>query len=86
MSEHILNNLSIAVLSLDHRLGLRFINQSAESLLEISGKRAFNQHISEIIVKSDDLESILSEALQTGHKFTRRKVKLELSERSFHHV
>tara|TARA_B110000093_G_scaffold36375_1_gene37975 strand:+ start:8485 stop:9534 length:1050 start_codon:yes stop_codon:yes gene_type:complete len=83
MSEHILNNLSIAVLSLDHRLGLRFINQSAESLLEISGKRAFKQHISEIIVKSDDLESILFEALQTGHKFTRRKVKLELSNGHF---
>jgi two-component system nitrogen regulation sensor histidine kinase GlnL len=78
MSEHILNNLSIAVLSLDHRLSLRFINQSAESLLEVSGKRACNQHISEIIVKSDDLEAILFEALQTGHKFTRRKVKLEL--------
>lgn len=83
MSEHILNNLSIAVLSLDHRLSLRFINQSAESLLEVSGKRACNHPISEIIVNSEDLEAILFEALQTGQKFTRRKVKLELSNGHF---
>ncbi|MDP6315820.1 MAG: nitrogen regulation protein NR(II) [Pseudomonadales bacterium] len=78
MSEQILHNLSISVLSVDQQLTLCFINQSAENLLEISGKRAINQHISDILLNTDELETILLEALDTGQLYTRRKVKLDL--------
>jgi len=79
MSEQILNNLNISVLVFDHELHLCSINQAAENLLEISGKRAIQHHISEIFLNSEELESILFEAMQSSQPYTRRKVKLDLT-------
>jgi two-component system nitrogen regulation sensor histidine kinase GlnL len=78
MSDNILNNLNISVLSLNHELSLLYINPSAESLLEVSGNRTLNHHISEFLLNSRELESVLYDSLQTGQIYTRRKVKLDL--------
>ena len=79
MHERILSNLNISVLVVDHELKLSFINQAAESLLEISGKRAMFHPISDIFTHSEELESILFAAMQSSQLYTRRKVKLELA-------
>lgn len=79
MNECILDNLSTALLFLDHELKLCLINPSAESLLEISGPRSRGQPISELIAQSRELESVMYDALQTGQPYTRRKAELKLA-------
>lgn len=79
MNESILDNLSTALLSLDHELKLRFINPAAESLLEFSGNRSCGQPISELLQDSRELESVMYDALQTGQPYTRRKADLKLA-------
>ena len=78
MNDHILNNLSTAILSLDHELQLCFINQAAESLLEISAKQGLGQKITDLIVHSQSMQSLLYDALQTGQPYTQRKTQMRL--------
>jgi len=79
MSEELLNNLSIAVVCLDQELNLSLINPSAESLLEVSGKRAIDHSINDIFLNSAELCASLKGTLSTGQPYTRRKVKLDLT-------
>lgn len=76
--ELILRNLSSATLCLDHRLRVQFINQSAESLLEVSEARCLGLPVSAILANSAELEGILFDALQTNQPYTRRKDTLAL--------
>ncbi|MBD3646276.1 MAG: PAS domain-containing protein, partial [Pseudomonadales bacterium] len=78
MNENILDNLSTALLSLDHELRLCFINPAAESLLDISGTRSRGQRVSDLFRETRELESLMYEALQTGQPYTRRKTELKL--------
>ncbi len=78
MAENILASLSAAIICVDHELRLRFINQSAEVLLEISGTRFYGHPISDIVAHMDELESILYDALQTGQAYTRRRSRIDL--------
>ncbi|MFT5211937.1 MAG: two-component system nitrogen regulation sensor histidine kinase GlnL [Flavobacterium sp.] len=78
VSEVLLNNLNIAVICLDAKLAIILINQSAEMLLEVSGKRAKDHHIKDLLLNSDELCASLQEALSNGQPYTRRKVKLDL--------
>lgn len=74
----VLDNLNTAVLSLDHELKVCFINQSAENLLEVSGKQSIGSKISELILQSKEMEAILYDTLQTGQPYTKRKSCLRL--------
>ena len=77
-SEVLLNHLNIAVICLDAKLKIILINQSAETLLEVSGKRAKNLHIKNLLLNCEELCVSLEEALSNGQPYTRRKVKLDL--------
>lgn len=77
-NDNLLNNLSTAVLSLDHELRLCYINQAAESLLEVSSKRSLGMKYRELIPASEAMESILYDALQTSQQYTQRKAQLHL--------
>ncbi|MEX2489803.1 MAG: nitrogen regulation protein NR(II) [Pseudomonadales bacterium] len=79
MNESILDNLSTALLFLDHQLKLCFINPSAESLLEISGTRSCGQPVSELFAETRELESVMYDAIQTGQPYTRRKAEIKLN-------
>ncbi|MDG1908171.1 MAG: PAS domain-containing protein, partial [Pseudomonadales bacterium] len=68
--ESMFNVMNIAVLCVDHELNIRFINQSAESLLDISANRAINFSISELILNSEELESVLFDAIQIQNPYT----------------
>ncbi len=72
----ILNNMSTAVLSLDHELKLLFMNQSAESLLGLSGKQGYGHRLRELVPGFDVVEATLFEAIQTGQPFTQRQAQL----------
>lgn len=78
MAENILGSLSAAILCVDHELKLRFINQSAESLLEASGTRYCGHSISELLLNSSELVSVMYDALQTNQPYTRRRAQLDL--------
>ncbi|MCZ6503864.1 MAG: nitrogen regulation protein NR(II) [Gammaproteobacteria bacterium] len=79
MNDNILNNLSTAVLSLDHELRLCYINQAAESLLEISAKQSLGQIITNLIPHVESMQSVLYDALQTGQPYTQRKTQIRLA-------
>ncbi len=79
MNHNILNSLSTAILLLDHELKLCFINQAAESLLEISSRRSMGHHITDLIPASAAIESILYDAIQTNQKYTQRKAQIHLA-------
>ncbi len=76
--ELILKNLSSATLCLDHQLRVQFINQSAESLLEVSESRCIGLPVSEIVANPSELQGVLFDALQTNQRYTRRKDTLSL--------
>jgi two-component system, NtrC family, nitrogen regulation sensor histidine kinase GlnL len=78
MNDNILNNLSTAILILDHELKLCFINQAAESLLEISSRRSIGHPIVELIPAAAAIESILLDAIRTNQRYTQRKAQLHL--------
>lgn len=79
MADNILGSLSAAIVCVDHELKLRFINQSAEVLLEVSGSRGCGHTISELLHNSTELESVMYDALQTGQPYTRRRGQLDLA-------
>jgi len=76
--ESMLNAMNIAVLCVDHELNIRFINQSAESLLDISANRAVSLSISELIQNSEEIESVLFDAIQIHHPYTQRRASFKL--------
>lgn len=79
MADNILESLSAAIVCVDHELKVRFVNQSAEVLLEVSGTRSCGQPISTILHSDEELVSIMYDALQTGQPYTRRRGKLQLN-------
>jgi two-component system nitrogen regulation sensor histidine kinase GlnL len=79
MNDNILNDLNTAILSLDHELRLCFINPAAESLLELSAKRALGHTIAELIPTAGSVEAILYDTLQTGQQYTQRRAHIHLA-------
>lgn len=78
MANNILDSLTCAIICVDHELRLGFINHSAESLLEVSGNRGCGHTISELLVNTAELESVMYDALQTGQPYTKRREQLQL--------
>ena len=79
MANNILDSLTSAIICLDHQLRLCYMNQSAESMLEVSGNRLCGHTISDVLVNSGELQSMLYDALQTGQPYTKRREKLILT-------
>ena len=79
MAENILNNLCTAVISLDHELKVCFINQSAESLLEISANKSLDKPLAELGWGFDQYMSIFYDAIQSGQPYTQRMAEFTLT-------
>ncbi len=79
MNDNILNDLNTAILSLDHELRLCFINPAAESLLELSSKRALGHTFAELIPAAGSVQAILYDTLQTGQQYTQRRAQIHLT-------
>ena len=78
MANNILDSLTSAIICVDHELRLCYINQSAESLLEISGNRSCGHTIGELLGNTAELEGVMYDALQTGQPYTKRRELLTL--------
>tara|TARA_B100000029_G_scaffold390314_1_gene387103 strand:+ start:266 stop:1411 length:1146 start_codon:yes stop_codon:yes gene_type:complete len=79
MAENILNNLCTAVIALDHELKICFINQSAESLLEISASRSLDIPLAELIWGFDPYISMFYDAIQSGQPYRQRMAEFTLT-------
>lgn len=74
----LLDNLNTAVLLLDERLVVDYINPAAESILQISSSRLRGIEASELFAEEKLSREVLEEALETEHPFTRRHEALKL--------
>lgn len=75
-NEQVLNNLSVAIVSLDSELRTEWLNLSAEAMLGCSNRFAQGKKISAIVPMPQSLLEQIAEAMQTGQTMVRRRVKL----------
>lgn len=75
----LLDNLATAVITLDRHLKIRYLNPSAEILLEISDSRSKGTCISECFRNPGKMESFLYATLQTNQAITNRKTEVTLT-------
>ena len=66
MQRTILDNLSTAVVLLDHELCVQYVNPAGENLFHISNKRAQSISLGKIMFITDRLCSALSKPLMTN--------------------
>ncbi len=78
MTDTILGNLCTAIILLDHELRVRFINQAAESLLEISAHRSIGVRLTESIPDFQKFISVFINAIQSRQPYTQRLAELHL--------
>ncbi|MAL99590.1 nitrogen regulation protein NR(II) [Hydrocarboniclastica marina] len=77
--KRMLENLSTAVLLLDRRLRVIYINPAAEMLFEVSGKRIQDAPVTDLFIETDEALQTLQESVVSGHPFTRREAEFMLS-------
>lgn len=73
LQKRILENLSTAVLLLDDKLAITYLNPAAEILFETSSKSISQQKFDHIFYEGANSENELLAALETGHPFTKRE-------------
>lgn len=78
VSDHILDNLTTAVLTLDRQLRLTSINPAGEALFQISAKKALKRTLPELLPRNRLLITPLKQTLNQGAPFTARGVHLAL--------
>lgn len=76
LQKRVLENLSTAVLLLNDKLAVTYLNPAAEVLFETSRKSIYQQKFDQIFYESDDGEKELLSALKTGHPFTKREATI----------
>ena len=78
MLERVVDNLSTAVLLIDHELRLRFINPAAEMLLQLGASKLRGRRLSELLALEQRLIDLLRQALAERAVFTARGLELAL--------
>ncbi len=73
----ILNNLSVAVICLDHLQRIEWMNPAAETLLQTSNRFCDQQPISTVVMLPGDLLAQLDDALATGQSLIYRHLSLK---------
>lgn len=74
---HILEHQSTAVVLLDSKLCVTYLNQSAEFLLAASNERSHGDHLRLLLRGDEDFEAELEAALSKEQSFTRRITHLK---------
>lgn len=72
----VVDGLSVAVLVLDRRLRLLFMNAAAETLFESSFRKARKLVLSELIVGAEPFIAGLRHCLESGHPYIERELQL----------
>jgi two-component system, NtrC family, nitrogen regulation sensor histidine kinase GlnL len=74
----LLDNISTAVLLLDHELRIQFMNPAAEMMLEMSNQRLCGESIHNVFSEGGQPLSGFEQALNSGQPFTKRQTVLRL--------
>ena len=72
----VVDGLSIAVLVLDRRLRLLFMNAAAEALFELSFRKAYKLGLPELLVGAEAFVGGLRNCLASGHPYIERELHL----------
>jgi two-component system nitrogen regulation sensor histidine kinase GlnL len=73
----ILNNLSVAVIALNHRQCVEWLNPAAETLLQTSNRFCDQQPLSAVVILPDELPEQIDDALATGQSLIYRHLALK---------
>lgn len=74
----LLDNMHAAILLLDSKLHLHYMNTAAEGLLEMSAQRYEGVHVSHLFTENGDIPEGLIKASQNRQRFTKRETTLRL--------
>lgn len=74
--EHLLNNLSVAIVSLDSTLTIEWLNLAAESMFGCSKRFAQGKKIANIVPIPDSLIKQITEATHTNQSVVSRRVEI----------
>jgi two-component system, NtrC family, nitrogen regulation sensor histidine kinase GlnL len=80
-SRRILENLTTAVVLLDARLCVAYLNPACEQMFALSARQAARLPLAELIPGARALEEGLRRALASGQAYTERELPLELPDR-----
>jgi len=75
----LLDNISTAVLLLDHELKIRYLNAAAEIMLEMSAQRLLGESIHQVFTEGGRPLEGFEQALRSGQPFTKRQTSLRLA-------
>lgn len=73
----VLEGLTTAVLLLDDKLGIQYLNPAAEQFFATSATHLINAHVA-CLLRGDEAKLELEKALKEQHSFTKREVKVQL--------
>lgn len=76
LHKRILDNLSHAVLVLDQRLAVSYINPAGEVLFGVSSRQALGRPARDLLHTESRIDDGLRQALDGGHPFTERELEL----------
>ncbi|HEX7080973.1 MAG TPA: nitrogen regulation protein NR(II) [Gammaproteobacteria bacterium] len=77
----ILQSLTTAIVALDERLSITYLNPAAENLLGISARQAAGRALSELVRPPDELERLCRRVLDSGLTFSLRELAARVGER-----
>lgn len=75
-NRRVVEGLSLAVIVLDRRLRVAFMNPAAETLFESSFRKARNLILPELIIGPDTFITGLQQCLESGHPYIERELQL----------
>ena len=75
----LLDYMATATIVLDRELKIIYLNNSAETLLAISGQRGAGLALMEVIRDAADMEGFLLDAIANNHPYTNRRTQLVLA-------
>lgn len=74
----LLDNLSSAVIQVDHRLCLTYLNPAAEMLFACGASRAIGTPVNQLFIENDSTPEAWKQAADAGHPFTKRESQIAL--------
>ena len=75
----LIDHLSTAVLQLNNKLEIEYLNPAAEMLLAVSRRRIYGNDLGAAFREDENSIDALYSAIQSGHPFTKREAEIERS-------
>ena len=75
----LIDHLSTAVVELNNKLAIEYLNPAAEMLLAVSRRRIYGNDLSAAFREGEESIEALRSAIESGHPFTKREAEIECS-------